>query len=649
MRGSHLKIALFLFIFLVPCAFVSAQDDPDPNSPAPGLVSGVDQTRVLAINTRLWRAGLPRNGPTMFLPSRNTAITIFVSGIQPMQDEGANAFRVYLQQRSGKTFELRTESLTSLGKSNYAIGLRLYDPQGYHGQPVADGDSLLYVTWRGQASDPLLIGLGGIGGMKLPARDQSPAKPTVPTTDYAGYRYSGDRTRLMEQAAFGPTTDLDYRIRRIGLRTWLNEQFEAPYPTYPYPNMPQMPLVVPTDCQATTNPTCFRERYTMTPLQQWFFMEAMYGNAQLRHRAAWALGQILVTSGTTVTQSSHEIAFQKILAHHAFGNYRDLLYDATLSPTMGYYLDMVRSTKANPNENYPREVLQLFSIGLYMLNQDGTQMLDGQGNAIPSYGQETVNNFAKVFTGWTYCNITCINSAPGILNYRDPMTLIPSNHDTTAKTLLNYPNAVSPNIPECSDCTNNDATTAYANQSLNRAIDNIFNHPNVGPYIGRLLIQHLVTSDPSPAYVGRVAAVFNNNGANVRGDLRAVFRAILLDPEARGDAKSAPRYGKLREPVQLLTNLTRLFPARDFNGESLSDGALGGHVTNLGQNPFNSPTVFNYFLPDYVVPGTTVIAPEFGLMNTGIAVKRTNLLSVLIFDGLTANATDSLRGTSLDF
>ncbi|HKP70972.1 MAG TPA: DUF1800 family protein, partial [Pyrinomonadaceae bacterium] len=217
------------------------------------------------------------------------------------------------------------------------------------------------------------------------------------------------------------------------------------------------------------------------------------------------------------------------------------------------------------------------------------------------------------------------------------------------KTLLNYPGAQNTVIPACASCSTPEQITTYANASLNQALDNLFNHPNVGPFIAKLLIQHLVTSDPAPAYVERVAAVFNDNGAGVRGDLKAVTRAILLDPEARGNIKTAPRYGKLREPVQLFTNLARIFPARDYGGDSLSDGAVSSYLAQLGQDPFNSPTVFNYFSPDYVVPGTSVLAPEFEILNTGNGVKRTNFLHTLVFDGLTANATDSLRGTSLDF
>jgi uncharacterized protein (DUF1800 family) len=652
MKRSFRKVSLILFCAVFFNSIALSQGDPNPNSPVPILHASVDNTRVLAFETRRAKSGPVQKSRSFYMPGRNSLVTMLVSNVDLMPGEGASAFRVYLEQKSGKTFELDVRDLSKGSNGTYALTVRLYDRDGYRGQPVADGDSLIYLTWRGLKSNVLKLGLGRTGGaMKVP--DTTLSAPTKfsepPSSDYVGYRFAGDRIRFLEQAGFGPSTELDNRIRRIGVRTWLAEQFEEPYPTIPMPDPPQMPLTPPADCSLTTNHVCYRERYTMTPLQQWFFKEAMYGRAQVRHRVAWALSQIFVTSGVAVQQSSHQIAYNKILSQHAFGNYRDLLYDVTLSPTMGFYLDMVRSTRTNPNENYPREILQLFSVGLYMLNQDGTLKLDDQGQPIPTYSQESINNFSKVFTGWTYCNITCPNSAPGILNYKDPMILVPGNHDTTGKTLLNYPNPVNLSIPACDDCTTPEATTAYANDSLNGALDNIFHHPNVAPFIGKLLIQHLVTSDPSPAYVGRVSVVFNNNGSGVRGDLKAVIRAILLDPEARGDLKTAPRYVKLREPVQLITSLARIFPAQDWYGVSTSDGGLSSYAQKLGQNPFYSPTVFNYFSPDYVVPGTTVLAPEFEILNTGTAVSRTNLLYILTFEGLTPNGTDATRGTALTY
>jgi uncharacterized protein (DUF1800 family) len=649
MKLSFRKWSLLFAILTCSTLGMSAQDH-DPDSPSPALLSGTDPTRVLALESRRWDGtSVPSTGRNSFRPSRSTPIVIFVSDLDLMEGESVNSLRVYLSQRSGKTFELATEDLIPVGKRIHAVRLVIHDPSGYRGQPVANGDSLIYVTWRGLSSNVLKIGLGSTGGgMQIPAK--SPVVETVrePSSEAVGYFHSGDRVRFLEQAAFGPTSALDFRIRRIGIRTWLAEQFDAPYPTIPYPNPPQMVTNNPA-CTSVTHPACYREHYTMMPLQKWFFTEAFYGNAQLRHRTTWALGQIWVTSGVTIQQSSHAIAYHKVLSSNAFGSYRRLMYEATLNPAMGAYLDMARSTKTNPNENYPREILQLFSIGLYMLNQDGTVQVDAQGNPIPTYSQENINELSKVFTGWSFCNTTCANSAPGIVNYKDPMILFPANHDLSAKTLLNYPGAQNTTIAACTNCTTDEAIRTYADASLNQTLDNIFNHPNVGPYIGRLLIQHMVTSDPSPAYVSRVSAAFNDNGAGTRGDMKAVLRAILLDPEARGNLKTAPRYGKLREPVQLLTNLARIFPARDFFGENISDGGLSSNMTLLGQNPFYSPTVFNYFSPEYVIPGTTVLAPEFEILNTGNAVKRTNFLHTLIFDGIPPNATDSLRGTSLDF
>ena len=649
MKFAFRKLYLFPLVIGLFVVGAYAQDDPNPDSPSPSLLSSTDQTRVLAVNTRSWNGRIPAWGASAFNPSQSTSITVFVSNLDLMTGEGANAIRVYLTQRSGKVFELQTDDLIPVGKKTHALQFRLYDPAGYRGQPVSDGDALINITWRGLTSNTLKIGIGSTGGaIRVPTAPALAASSSGQTPELVGYQYAGDRIRFLEQAAFGPTSLADARIRRIGIRTWLAEQFDAPYPTIPYPNIAQMQTAPPTNCALTTNPTCYRDHYTMIPLQKWFFTEAFYGNAQLRHRATWALGQILVTSGVAIQQSSHAIAYQKILSQNAFGNYRQLLNDVTLSPTMGQYLDMARSTKTNPNENYPREILQLFSIGLFMLNQDGTLQLDPQGHSIDTYSQENINEFSKVFTGWTFCNFTCQNSAGGIINYKDPMILIPANHDLGQKTLLNYPGAQNTVIPPCSSCTTDEAIKEYAGNSLRQALDNIFNHPNVGPYIGKLLIQHLVMSDPSPAYVGRVAAVFNDNGSGVRGDLKSVIRAILLDPEARGNIKTAPRYGKLREPVQLITNLGRLFPAHDYFGETLSDGALSSYSLVQGQDPFNSPTVFNYFSPAFVVPGTTVLAPEFQILNTGNAVKRTNFLHTFVFEGVTPNATDSLRGTSLD-
>ncbi len=376
----------------------------------------------------------------------------------------------------------------------------------------------------------------------------------------------------------------------------------------------------------------------MYPVQNWFFKEAFYGEAQLKHRVAWALSELWVISGVDTQQASWMVAYHQQLSKNAFGNYRDLMYDITLNPGMGNYLDMVRSTRNNPNENYAREILQLFSIGLFMLNQDGTLQLDGSGKPIPTYDQNTVNNFTKVFTGWTFCNQTCPNSVPGFVNYKDPLILNQNNHDVTAKTLLSYPGAVNQTIA----AGQNGAT------ELDQALNNIFYHPNVAPFVSRFLIQQMVTSDPTPAFVGRVASVFNNNGSNMRGDLKAVVKAILLDPEARGNIKTDPNYGKLREPVQFATNIYRLFGVRSYNGATQSDGYINQIVAPMGQNTFNSPTVFNYYSPDYVIPGTALNGPEFGILTTGTTIARANFMNTMVFSRVNVSSSFAPLGTSIN-
>ena len=219
----------------------------------------------------------------------------------------------------------------------------------------------------------------------------------------------------------------------------------------------------------------------------------------------------------------------------------------------------------------------------------------------------------------------------------------PNNHDQTAKTLFDYPGAPNAVIAACSNCTTDAARRAYAVDSLNKTLDNIFYHPNIAPFAGKLMIQHLVTSDPSPAYVGRVAAAFNNNGSGVRGDMKAVIRAVLFDPEARGSRKTDPTYGKLREPLQYMTNFLRTFNVRAGNNangtpatppaacQNRSDGVFDWVMREMGQDVWGPPTVFNYFPPDYVVPGTDVLGPEFALANTGTSFARNNYIFYLSF------------------
>jgi uncharacterized protein (DUF1800 family) len=414
-----------------------------------------------------------------------------------------------------------------------------------------------------------------------------------------------------------------------------------------------MPTNVSTDCANNIPVNCLRDHYSMYPVQTWFYKEALYGAPQLRHRVAWSLSQIWVISGLDTQQSSYMIAYHQLLSKNAFGNWRTLMTDMTLNPAMGNYLDMIRSTRLSPNENYAREVLQLFNVGLFMLNQDGTLQLDNNNQPIPTYDQNTVNNFTKVFTGWRDCRVAdpganCPNSVPAGPDYKDPMSLNPGSHDITAKTLFNYPGSTTTNIAACTGCTTTAQIQPYANNSLNQALDNIYNHPNVAPFVSKHLIQQLVTSDPTPAYVGRIAAVFNANRTNP-AQLKEVVKAILLDPEARGDVKTDPRYGKLREPVQFATNLYRHFDVRSFDGLQQSDGNVDRFPNSMGQRAFYAPTVFNYYPPDYVVPGTTVLGPEFGIFTTGTSIARSNAVNSIVFGRIAVSQPDTPNGTSINF
>ncbi|HXG83276.1 MAG TPA: DUF1800 domain-containing protein [Pyrinomonadaceae bacterium] len=653
-RNSRLLhyILSAVFMFFVSAFPALAQEfDQNPDSPTPVLLSHTGSNRALAASSK--------NAENVVNPAKvrarafrpDSRISLLITNVSLMPGEEASAFRVNAEDEKGRQYRFPVLEIHRVKRQKgvFALTVQLTDELGFWENPVFDGDVLVNVSWRGLASNRLRLGIGKIGGSIKD--DTEPAQTSLsnsagktalnsPSPNYVGYLHSGDRTRFLEQATFGPTAKLDQRIRRVGLRTWLAEQFEAPYPTTPYPNLSLMPTNVSTDCQNNIPADCRRDFYSMYPVQNWFYKEAFYGDAQLKHRVAWALSQMWVISGVDTQQSSWMIAYHQKLAQNAFGNYRNLMTDITLNPGMGNYLDMVRSTRNNPNENFAREILQLFSIGLFMLNQDGTLQRDQNGNPIPTYDQATVNNFTKVFTGWTLCENTalCPNRTAGAPNYKDPMILNQNNHDVTAKTLLAYPGAVNQTI-----AANTNGTT-----EMNQALDNIFNHPNVAPFVSRILIQNLVTSDPTPAYVGRVAAVFNNNGSNARGDLKAVVRAVLLDPEARGNVKTDPNYGKLREPVQLATNIFRQFNVRSADGAAQSDGYVNPQVATMGQNAFNSPTVFNYYSPDYIVPGTALNGPEFGILTTGTAIARANFVNTFVFSRVNGGTTNAPFGTSID-
>ena len=464
-----------------------------------------------------------------------------------------------------------------------------------------------------------------------------------------------DIQRLLEQATFGPTAALTTTVQSTGIEAFLNQQLSAPMQNYP--DLAFWPQTRP----ATCIDTCQRDNFTYYQVQRHFFANALAGQDQLRQRVAFALSEILVTSAVDVPMPAWMRSYQQLLYRSAFGNFRQLLYDVTLHPTMGRFLDILnnrcqRSNPVNvnicrngltsqPNENYAREVLQLFSIGTFLLNQDGTRKLDGSGNPIASYDQKTVEEFARVFTGWILAPALpapADSGATTVPNYRDRMVqhLDGQNredyHDRGLKTLLD--GRVLP-------------AGQTADQDLNAAIDNIADHPNVAPFISKQLIQQLVTSNPSPAYVQRIAAVFTANGTSAT-QLFQVVKAILLDPEARGDFKDPaiqPNYGKLREPVLFITNILRAFNATSdgiLNSLNVGGSLIG--TADMSEDLFNAPSVFNYYPPTARVPAENAVGPEFAIFSSLTSLRRANFVNRVIFSTIPAAPPNRPLGTSID-
>ncbi len=428
--------------------------------------------------------------------------------------------------------------------------------------------------------------------------------------------------RLLDQATFGPTlTDIQH-VQQVGIDSYITEQFSTAQTVLP--DMAASPTAI---CTSTNLVPCEQSEWWQTMLT---------GPDQLRQRVVFALAEIFVVSTNSVNARSIT-TYQNMLAKDAFTNFATIMNDVSLSPAMGGYLNMLNSNKPATgqiaNENYPRELMQLFTTGIDMLNPDGSLQLDSSGNAIPVYTETQVEAFARAYTGWTYATSTGAASTKfpnGTANYDSPMAAVESAHDTTAKILLN-----GTTLP----------AGQTAEQDLAGALANIFAHPNVGPFVSRQLIQHLVSSNPSPAYVSRISAVFANNGSNVRGDMQAVIRAILEDPEARaGDTNSAADGGHLREAMLYMTNVLRGLSFT--NTSSVGDySSPSNYTTALGEKPYTSGSVFNFFPPNYVIPGTTTNAPEFGQENTASAILRLTLADNLVNNKI-SNFTADLSATS---
>jgi len=455
---------------------------------------------------------------------------------------------------------------------------------------------------------------GGTGAASTPATPPPPT-PSPPTV--------ADTSRFLDQATFGVTAGDVGLVQVIGFQAYLAQQLAAA-PSQ-YSGFSYTPHTAPATCQYhPATPTdasslCSRDQYSLFQVQRQFFTHALSDADQLRQRVAFALSQIFVVSGVEIYEAYGMADYQNMLLNDAFANFRSLLQDVTLSPVMGHYLNMADNDKTNaalgtsPNENYGREVLQLFSIGLYQLNPDGSQMLDGTGAPIPTYDQNVIEGFSSVFTGWTFPPLAGAASQwTNPINYDGTMVAFDSHHEPGTKLLLN-----GLMLP----------AGQTSSQDLQMALDDIFNHPNVGPFIGKQLIQHLVTSNPSPAYIARVSAVFADNGSGVRGDMGAVVQAILTDPEARGDTPATANFGRLREPALFITAMLR-----SLGGQS--DGVLPRNaISAMGQPMFTPQTVFNFYPPSFVLPGTETLAPEFGIENAATALARANFVNTVIMQG----------------
>ncbi len=427
-----------------------------------------------------------------------------------------------------------------------------------------------------------------------------------------------DNARFLTQATFGPTSADMISVSKLGKPGWIIDQFKK--------NPKNLEALVKAGAK----------RYNKGNLNgissyrgaAWW-ESVMEGEDPLRQRVAFALSEIFVVSDTDANVDQQTVGaanYYDMLAKDAFGNFRDIMNDVTMHPIMGLYLTYLYnvktdlSTGVHPDENYARELMQLFTIGLYQLNDDGTHKLDANGQAIPTYGNAEITNFARVFTGislggprisfWGQKQI-----------YNAPMSLWNEYHDEGTKVLLSYPGSGRSTFP-------NPGITAAAD--IKNALNNIFNHPNVGPFISQQLIQKLVTSNPSTAYVGRITKVFNDNGHGVRGDMKSVIKAILLDDEARDPwlTYTDPEHGHLRNPVLRAAHIARSFnahPLASTDDRRILRWTIWNLSQAIGMEPLRSPSVFNFYAPNYQPPGPVLdsglVGPEFQIVNAASVVN----------------------------
>ncbi len=510
---------------------------------------------------------------------------------------------------------------------------------------------------------PFLISLlisacGGSGTNTGNINDKQDPPPTLSSSHKV--KNQADAAKFLNRSTFGPTiTSINNLVSKGTYEKWLTDQINAPA-TLHSPRVKALAKRMCANISSEGDVVDDSWEYAFPRHQVWW-ETALQGEDQLRQRVAFALSEIFVISdsdGLGLSDFQYAVAsYYDVLVKHAFGNYRDLLEEVTLHPAMGDFLSMTRNQKANaeegvrPDENYAREVLQLFSIGVHELNLDGSEKLDGNGNTIPTYNQKTIEEFAKVFTGWNYADVDWYDYF-GDADHSLPLVAVEKYHDTSVKKLLN--GDISPSGQSAQD-------------DLTFALDSIFNHPNVAPFISKQLIQRLVTSNPSPAYVERIATIFNNNGKNVRGDLAAVVTTILLDDEALATNKP-DEFGKLREPLLRMSHLWRAFdmqnsiktghywePEKTCGQGNYPYYVFWDAITDFGrrtaQSPLGAKSVFNFFRPDFSPNGVLndqgLVAPEFQTINENTLTSTTNLLhDMLTFFSDSKASTPELEGYS---
>ena len=478
-------------------------------------------------------------------------------------------------------------------------------------------------------------------------------EPIPPEEDLDSYPKqdlsSGEASYFLNQTTFGPsTTSLNSFLELDNYELWLDRQMTL-LPNYQLGKVKRLTALM---CFDKNEDGILRRD---TPLARYarnqvWWETALHSDDQLRQRVAFALSQIIVVStslGLGLEDTQYGVAgFYDVLLKHALGNYRDLLKDVSTHPAMAIFLTMIQSEKTDPNsnihpdENYARELLQLFTLGVHELNLDGSLKLDHQGKVIPNYSQNDIEQFAKVFTGWNYANATYWKYSIHLSERTLPLVAWEEYHDTSEKHLLN---GVS--LPA--------GQTAEAD--MDAALDNIFAHSNIAPFISQQLIQRLVKSNPSAAYIERVATVFNDNGKSIKGDLAAVVKAIYLDKEARVPSNNQVS-GKLKEPMIRFANLWRAFPLEgstrngDFWSNTSCDQAdypyyqysykiLDDYGQYTGQGLNKAPSVFNFYRPNHAPQGeirdSGYVAPEFQIMSDNNLVNSTNLLLFGIYSQVT--------------